>query len=149
MHATWTWKSQVESTPHSESADGTMTLVHGNTPWANSPSVANHIEGETSVAALSKKRPGAFGVLAQSPVISLGLLFWHWLSAHWTKNMSVAERPAMRTLSHLALGGRKTITLVEVDGLRYLIGGGADTVTAIVAVQTDAAAASSVSGEDA
>ena len=45
-----------------------------------------------------------------------------------------SARPAQKILTNLALGGRKSLTLVEIDGQRYLVGCGAESVTAIVPV---------------
>ena len=131
MHATWTWKPQIESTDFPASGDATISFA---------PVVANSSRGEVDSsdgsANLPLKNDGAFKVLAQSPVIALGLLCWRWITSRVKNTTSIGAHPAMRTISHLALGGRKTITLVEVEGQRYLVGGGADSVTSIVAIHT-------------
>ena len=44
----------------------------------------------------------------------------------------------LRLVSHLALGGKKSLALVEADGVRFLVGGGADSVTVIVPVMQPA-----------
>lgn len=95
----------------------------------------------------------AFAVVAQSPLIALGLQGWHWLRARRGRHLPASVRTSMRLVAHLALGGRKTLALVEIDGQRYLVGGGADSVTAIVAASSapasSAGAANVASGESA
>ncbi|HEX4020065.1 MAG TPA: flagellar biosynthetic protein FliO [Acidobacteriaceae bacterium] len=78
----------------------------------------------------------AFAVVAQSPLIALGLQGWHWLRTRRARHVPASVRTSMRLVAHLALGGRKTLALVEIDGQRYLVGGGADSVTAIVAASS-------------
>lgn len=46
---------------------------------------------------------------------------------------AAAERP-LRLVSQLALGGKRSVSLIEVDGIRFLVGGGAETVTIIVPI---------------
>ena len=55
----------------------------------------------------------------------------------WCKGKltSGASEPAtLRLVSRLALGGKRSLSLVEADGVRFLVGGGADSVTIIVPV---------------
>jgi flagellar biogenesis protein FliO len=57
-----------------------------------------------------------------------------------SKLFAGASGPApLRLVSRLALGGRKSLSLVEVDGVRFLVGGGADSVTVIVPITLPAA----------
>jgi hypothetical protein len=58
-----------------------------------------------------------------------------------------AARPAHRILTNLALGGRKSLTLVEIDGQRYLVGCGAESVTAILPVPAPACGSADASRE--
>ncbi len=141
MQATWTWTPQFETQGKTASAEeGFMQASVAGSDVAGSDVQTLTAREDTisdTTSFLQKKHPAAFAVLAQSPVIAVLLLGWKWIAARWQRSTPITERPSMKTLSHLALGGRKTITLVEVDGVRYLVGGGADTVTTIVAVTTE------------
>jgi hypothetical protein len=48
----------------------------------------------------------------------------------------------LRVVEHLALGGRRQLTLVVCDGERFLVGGSADGVETIVRVGTQSVEAS-------
>ena len=137
MSATWTWNSQSENStlslgrppagqPDSESFD-----------TAN-PDTANPLEpAKTLSSAEALQSSGAQTVLAQSPLIAAALQGWQWLVARCKGGAPAAARPTLRVLSQLALGGRKTLTLIDLEGQRYLVGGGSDSVTAILAIQPD------------
>jgi hypothetical protein len=49
-----------------------------------------------------------------------------------------APRPSQKILTSLSLGGRRSLTLVEMDGQRYLVGCGAESVTTILPVSAGA-----------
>ena len=135
MQATWTWTPQFESQGTTASAEDASTRTGAASVIANTFTAIKNVE--ISDVTATKKHPAAFAVLAQSPVIVVLLQLWQWITARLKQTAPMATRSSMKTLSHLALGGRKTITLVEVDGVRYLVGGGADTVTTIVAVSNE------------
>jgi flagellar biogenesis protein FliO len=46
------------------------------------------------------------------------------------------KTPPLRLVGQLALGGKRQLSLVEVAGLQFLIGGGAEHVTVIVPMPT-------------
>jgi hypothetical protein len=48
----------------------------------------------------------------------------------------VAEAPQLRLVGQLALGAKRHLSLVEVDGVQFLVGGGAEHITVIVPVTT-------------
>ncbi len=55
----------------------------------------------------------------------------------WTRAKvkgATREVSPLRLVSQLPLGGKRSLSLVEADGLRFLVGGGADSVTIIVPV---------------
>ncbi len=45
-----------------------------------------------------------------------------------------AEASPLRLIKQLPLGGKRSLSLVEADGVRFLVGGGPDSVTIIVPV---------------
>lgn len=47
---------------------------------------------------------------------------------------NAADAASLRLVGRLTLGGKKSLALVEADGVRFLIGGGLDSVTVIVPV---------------
>lgn len=55
-----------------------------------------------------------------------------WCRTKLKGGVSVAS--PLRLVSQLPLGGKRSLALIEADGLRFLIGGGADSVTVIVPV---------------
>jgi len=133
MPATWTWNTYIENLLSKEA----LMSSAGEGPVALEGRGALEAKKRAKKAAKKNKAQSAgghFPVLAQSPLMALGQRGWRWLVARCAGGVSAATRPDMRLVGHLALGGRKTITLVEVEGQRYLVGGGADSVTAIVAV---------------
>ena len=66
------------------------------------------------------------------PVVQFVLHAIAWCRAKMAGTQSSAS--PLRLVSHLALGGKKSLALVEADGVRFLVGGGADSVTVIVPV---------------
>ena len=84
-----------------------------------------------------QKSTGTQTVLAQSPLIAAALQGWQWLVARCKGGAPTQTRPTLRVLSQLPLGGRKTLTLIDLEGQRYLVGGGSDSVTAILAIQSE------------
>ncbi|MFZ0515730.1 MAG: flagellar biosynthetic protein FliO [Acidobacteriaceae bacterium] len=48
----------------------------------------------------------------------------------------VAQAPQLRLVGQLALGAKRHLSLVEVDGVQFLVGGGAEHITVIVPVAT-------------
>lgn len=146
MPATWTWNQQTEdslaeslpserSLPVAElatsltpTASFAQILTAAATPEAASPQSGVALQQEARV----------WAVVERSPWLMVGLRCWRGLRARFAGGPPVAvRRPSMQVLSNLALGGRKTITLIEVDGQRYLVGAGAESVTAMVAIRTD------------
>ncbi len=69
-----------------------------------------------------------------------------WLLACFDRRKSQLRRKHMLVLETLALGSKRQLTLVECDGRRYLLGGGADSVETIVALADDSPAALPVPG---
>ena len=47
---------------------------------------------------------------------------------------NAADAASLRLIGRLTLGGKKSLSLVEADGVRFLIGGSLDSVTVIVPV---------------
>ena len=135
MQATWTWTPQFDSQSTTAGAGDLSPRAGASNVVEQTLSASKNVAMSNTTAV--QKHPAAFGVLAQSPVIVVLLQIWQWVTARLKQTAPTATRSSMKTLSHLALGGRKTITLVEVDGVRYLVGGGADTVTTIVAVSNE------------
>lgn len=96
------------------------------------------VEDEGGPGVRTGQRHRVFAEVAQAPLVALALHGWQWLRGRLAGKAPAMPRATLRLVAHLALGGRKTLALVEVEGQRYLVGGGGDTVTAIVAVQAAA-----------
>ncbi len=128
MSATWTWNAQSENATH---------LL--DRPQAGLEESAPEVLESTEVSKFSvaPKSTGTQTVLAQSPLIAAALQGWQWLVARCKGGAPAAARPTLRVLSQLPLGGRKTLTLIDLEGQRYLVGGGSDSVTAILAIQSE------------
>jgi flagellar biogenesis protein FliO len=65
---------------------------------------------------------------------------WFW--AFWAviRERAGARQPArrrLRLIESLAVGGRRTVTLIECDGRHFLIGGGSDSVQCIQPVEPE------------
>ena len=58
-----------------------------------------------------------------------------------------SARPSQKILTSLSLGGRRSLTLVEMDGQRYLVGCGAESVTTILPVPAGANGLDTAHGE--
>lgn len=61
----------------------------------------------------------------------------------WIRSRCIAktDKPApLRMIGQMSLGGKRHLALVEVEGTRFLVGGGSENVTAIVAVECKDAA---------
>lgn len=59
--------------------------------------------------------------------------------ARWVKtkcNSGVTQTPQLRLVGQLALGAKRHLSLVEVGGVQFLVGGGAEHITVIVPVLT-------------
>ncbi len=128
MSATWTWNAQSENSTHlldrSQAGPEESTLeVLESTAVSKSTAV--------------QKSTGTQTVLAQSPLIAAALQGWQWLVTRCKGGAPATARPTLRVLSQLPLGGRKTLTLIDLEGQRYLVGGGSDSVTAILAIQSE------------
>jgi hypothetical protein len=60
-------------------------------------------------------------------------------ATQWFKSKcrpTATQAPQLRLIEQLALGGKRQLSLVEVAGLQFLIGGGVEHVTVIVPVST-------------
>ncbi len=143
MPATWTCTRQFEQAlsqylpakaTQAFAADSTQhpkDYVMENSTDASRDSVAHCDTGaSTSV--------GAWAIVERSPWLALGLRCWRGLRTRFASGTPQAvRRHSMQVLSNLALGGRKTITLIQVDGQRYLVGSGAESVTSMVPLRSD------------
>ncbi len=66
------------------------------------------------------------------PVVHFVLHAITWCRVKLAGTASTAS--PLRVVSQLHLGGKKSLALVEADGVRFLIGGSADNVTIIVPI---------------
>lgn len=78
-------------------------------------------------------------IVEQAPLAAFLVHGWRWLLGRFQGKAPRGARETMRLVAHLALGGRRSLVLVEVEGQRYLIGGSMDTVTAIVPLAANTA----------
>ena len=158
---TWTWSSWARCPDRwSETFEEVFPDLSRKFPASKFPDAASGNIPPNGIAAVgvghdrtadvgAGKKRAAGAVFAQSPLISLGMLCWRRLCGFLARSSPSAARDAMRVIGHLGLGGRKTLVLVEVDGQRYLVGGSADSVTAIVSVCGPGRAPSSSVTDDA
>ena len=69
---------------------------------------------------------------AMPPVVQFAMQAIAWCRGKAKRDAGAVAR--LRLVSQLPLGGKRSLALVEADGLRFLVGGSADSVTAIVPV---------------
>ncbi len=76
------------------------------------------------------------------PIVQFVLRVAEWCKGKWTP----AAKPAtqLRLIGQLALGAKRHVSVVEVNGLQFLVGGGAEHVTVIVPLQPVSVPGSSV-----
>jgi flagellar biogenesis protein FliO len=77
------------------------------------------------------------GVEEVGAIAGEGLAAWVLRVFRWWRNSTVAEPRQMRVVERLALGGRRQLTLVVCGTERFLVGGSAESVDAIVRVSSD------------
>ncbi len=70
------------------------------------------------------------------PIVQFAMHAVAWCRMKLKGGVSVCS--PLRLVSQLPLGGKRSLSLIEVDGLRFLVGGGADSVTIIVPVSRTA-----------
>src|SRR5580698_9686502 len=66
-----------------------------------------------------------------------GLAAWVLRGLRRWRNSAISEPRQMRVVETLALGGRRQLTLVACGTERFLVGGSAESVDAIVKVRSD------------
>lgn len=66
------------------------------------------------------------------PLVQFIVRVTRWLKAK--SRSGVTQAPQLRLVGQLALGAKRHLSLVEVDGVRFLIGGGIEHVTVIVPI---------------
>ena len=69
---------------------------------------------------------------AMPPVVQFAMQAIAWCRGKAKRDAGAVAR--LRLVSQLPLGGKRSLALVEADGLRFLVGGSADSVTTIVPV---------------
>jgi len=82
--------------------------------------------------AMSKTWASTDRLSGMPPIVQFVLRAVAWCRTKWTAGAS--EAAPLRLVSQLALGGKRSLSLVEVGGVRFLVGGGAESVTIIVPV---------------
>lgn len=81
---------------------------------------------------LQKRNPASGNYSGMPPIAQFVLHAFAWCRTKWTAKTSDAA--PLKLVSQLALGGKRSLSLVEADGLRFLVGGGTESVTIIVPV---------------
>jgi flagellar biogenesis protein FliO len=69
-----------------------------------------------------------------------GLVGWVLARLRQFRGAHTAEHREMRLVETLSLGGKRQLMLVECGGVRYLVGGGLESVQTIVQASAQAAA---------
>jgi len=80
----------------------------------------------TRASAIASSNPSAM-----PPVVQFAMQAIAWCRSKAKRDVGAAP---LRLVSQLSLGGKRSLALVEADGLRFLVGGSADSVTTIVPV---------------
>ncbi len=134
MLSAWTWNAPANG------ASGTNptpeTTAKGTAAARAIGPVSAEVSASSSQQEAGKLRTRIRSAAAQIPVLAAAERLAQRLAAlgSGARARQAASRPAQKILTNLALGGRKSLTLVEIDGQRYLVGCGAESVTAIVPV---------------
>jgi len=68
------------------------------------------------------------------PLVQFMVRLARWLQAKC--HSGVAQTPQLRLVGQLALGAKRHLSLVEVGGMQFLVGGGVEHVTVIVPIPT-------------
>lgn len=68
------------------------------------------------------------------PLVQFFVRAVQWLQAKC--HSGVAQTPQLRLVGQLALGAKRHLSLVEVGGMQFLVGGGVEHVTVIVPIPT-------------
>ncbi|MGC1781827.1 MAG: flagellar biosynthetic protein FliO [Acidobacteriaceae bacterium] len=101
----------------------------------------SRLEGWTDAGGPFSKRkerswiPPAEGL---PPIVQAAIHLTQWFRSKCLTSRK--ENAQLRLVGQLALGAKRHISVVEVSGVRFLVGGGADNVTVIVPIATAAAA---------
>jgi flagellar biogenesis protein FliO len=82
--------------------------------------------------AISKTWTSTDRLPGMPPIVQFVLGAVAWCRTKLTAGASAAT--PLRLVNQLALGGKRSLSLVEVDGVHFLVGGGAESVTVIVPV---------------
>ena len=133
MLSAWTWNAPANgvggTNPTPETAKRTATARTIGLASAEAPASGSQAEA-------GKLRQRIRSAAAQIPVLAAAERLAQRLASlgAGARARQTSARPAQKILTNLALGGRKSLTLVEIDGQRYLVGCGAESVTAIVPV---------------
>ena len=139
----WTWQLAEKNTSCTTMAEALAPLSDATNPekenTVTNPAPANQ---PTTIHPRDAHPPRAtapaMAVLMRSPLIAFLLLTWRRVSWRLRQKQIAQARPSMQVIGYLALGGRRTLALVEIEGQQYLIGGSADRVSTIVAVSPSA-----------
>ncbi len=68
------------------------------------------------------------------PLVQFMVRLLRWFQAKFRSG--VAQAPQLRLVGQLALGAKRHLSLVEVGGVQFLVGGGVENVTVIVPIPT-------------
>jgi hypothetical protein len=68
------------------------------------------------------------------PLVQFIVRLARWVQAKFRSG--VAQTPQLRLVGQLALGAKRHLSLVEVGGVQFLVGGGVEHVTVIVPIPT-------------
>ena len=79
------------------------------------------------------------------PLLQFVVRCSRWLKAKFSG--TVSETPQIRLVGQLALGAKRHLSLVEVGGLQFLVGGGVEHVTVIVPIASAGSTENSQSAE--
>jgi hypothetical protein len=72
------------------------------------------------------------------PLLQFMVRLGRWIKARCQS--AVPQTPQLRLVGQLALGTKRHLSLVEVGGIQFLVGGGVDHVTVIVPISTSGTA---------
>ena len=94
--------------------------------------------GDATTPELARSKSGWRGWIPtmerMPPLVQFIVRVARWLQAKC--HSGVAQTPQLRLVGQLALGAKRHLSLVEVGGVQFLVGGGVEHVTVIVPVPT-------------
>lgn len=117
-------------------ANGLLLGVPGRTSHPGSGGARNQGDATTPEPSRSKSNRRAWipALDRTPPLVQFIMSLGRWLRARF--GSGVSQTVQLRLVGQLGLGAKRHLSLVEVDGVQFLVGGGVEHVTVIVPIST-------------